>query len=340
MDFLGEGTKRTIKPERRPGDWVCSDCGQLNFKSRNKCFRGCEVFRPADQANAGDSWEQHEQPWRERERRFNTKKTDIWGRPTTATQDRRPGDWICTLCNILNYTSRLQCFKCGAKKELAAPIRRPVHNSGGGMLLRRPQSLRGSTYYCPNCNSPCQNCNRQSTGFGMGNSFIDSNPRGASWMGQRQNSYNPYARSGFQPFGGSDRRPGDWDCPSCSGHNYADKKACFKCGIPKPAKIEEMGNRVAYSGGNFPRRGNLGGAERRQGDWDCPSCDAHNYASKINCFVCKKPKPKDIEEKTASFGTFSDNLKPGDWNCPTCQAHNYADKTACFKCNIPKPENI
>merc|ERR1719285_1129304 len=92
---------------------------------------------------------------------------------------------------------------------------------------------------------------------------------------------------------------------------------------------------MGYSGG-FPRRSNIGGAERRPGDWDCPSCNAHNYASKINCFVCKKPKPKDIE-KTAPFGAFSGNRRPGDWDCPECQAHNYADKTACFKCKIPKP---
>lgn len=161
-------------------------------------------------------------------------------------------------------------------------------------------------------------------------------PRGANM--NRQNFRNSYPKSGFKPFGGADRRPGDWDCPSCSGHNYADKKACFKCGIEKPAGvIEERSNRMGYSGGFFPRYRNFGGSERRPGDWDCPACNAHNYASKISCFICKKPKPEGFE-KTA-FGD-GGNRRPGDWDCPKCQAHNYADKTACFKCAIPKPEDV
>ena len=28
-------------------------------------------------------------------------------------------------------------------------------------------------------------------------------------------------------------RPGDWMCPSCNNHNYADKIRCNRCKIPK-----------------------------------------------------------------------------------------------------------
>lgn len=34
--------------------------------------------------------------------------------------------------------------------------------------------------------------------------------------------------------GGQERRPGDWDCPSCGAMVFAAKDSCFKCGTPKP----------------------------------------------------------------------------------------------------------
>jgi len=333
MDFKSEGIKGTSNPQRRPGDWVCSECGQLNFKSRNKCFRGCAVFRPVESSTSGGGgWGQFDQGWRERDRGFDGNKTDVWGRPVKAMQERRPGDWICPECNFLNYTSRQQCHRCELKKPQNAENKGHAFNSRGGMYpgpSGPSQNSGGSMYFCPNCPLPC--CNRSSTGAGMGNSFM--NP-------YRQNSWNPYPNGGFQPLSGGDRRPGDWDCPSCRGHNYADKKACFKCGIPKPkGVIEESNNRMPFPVGNFQRRNNFGGSERRPGDWDCPSCNAHNYASKISCFICKKPKPENIE-KTTTGGFTGGDRRPGDWDCPECNAHNYASKRACFKCQISKPEDV
>ena len=29
----------------------------------------------------------------------------------------------------------------------------------------------------------------------------------------------------------------------------------------------------------------------RPGDWNCPSCNAHNFASRNECFKCRTPKP-------------------------------------------------
>jgi hypothetical protein len=34
-----------------------------------------------------------------------------------------------------------------------------------------------------------------------------------------------------------------------------------------------------------------GGSTRREGDWDCSGCFAHNYASRAECFKCKAAKP-------------------------------------------------
>ena len=35
-------------------------------------------------------------------------------------------------------------------------------------------------------------------------------------------------------------------------------------------------------------------ASFRAGDWNCPACNAHNFASKTACFRCQAPKPDNL----------------------------------------------
>ncbi len=46
--------------------------------------------------------------------------------------------------------------------------------------------------------------------------------------------------------------------------------------------------------------GGASGGNRREGDWDCPSCRNHNYASRTECYKCKAAKPP-------GAGTFAAN---------------------------------
>merc|ERR1719188_485124 len=48
-----------------------------------------------------------------------------------------------------------------------------------------------------------------------------------------------------------------------------------------------MEGRVANGSG-----GGGGGIQRRDGDWDCPSCGKLVVASKDTCFSCGEPKPR------------------------------------------------
>ena len=94
---------------------------------------------------------------------------------------------------------------------------------------------------------------------------------------------------------------------------------------------------------------------RRQGDWDCPQCNAHNYASKIACYKCRIPKPRQLHGQSQGYGQGQGHgqggghhrmagtgikaanvpLRPGDWNCMKCKAHNFARNTQCFRCRAP-----
>ena len=106
--------------------------------------------------------------------------------------------------------------------------------------------------------------------------------------------------------GGNDRRsfdrdihmkPGDWRCPKCKNHNYANKQFCNRstCNEKKPS-----GSNNSYQGrGNNRGRDNNRGRHNtddsniKPGDWICPKCKNHNYASKNFCnrSSCDMRKP-------------------------------------------------
>ena len=90
------------------------------------------------------------------------------------------------------------------------------------------------------------------------------------------------------------RRPGDWDCPSCNAHNFASKQACYHCGEAKPANLP---TESVYGGGY--NGGFQGAANRRPGDWDCDQCGAHNFASRNACYKCQAPKSNVTVPETA-----------------------------------------
>jgi hypothetical protein len=165
----------------------------------------------------------------------------------------------------------------------------------------------------------------------------------------------PYGGKGGSS--GGKTRPGDWMCPSCNNHNYADKVACNKCGNPKAVGAQAFG----------------APGQARPGDWMCPSCNNHNYASKAACNRCGGAKPNFPQAPPMQFqqpqmayqpqmqyqpppmqyqkggppfgqpmwtpvaqGGQQAEKRPGDWTCLACKNVNYANRTECNKCKIPK----
>merc|ERR1712224_160292 len=59
-------------------------------------------------------------------------------------------------------------------------------------------------------------------------------------------------------------------------------------------------------------------------------CEAHNYASRTECFECGEPK------SVLSNSTKNRNWRQGDWECKDCGAHNFASREQCFDCGIEK----
>jgi len=87
--------------------------------------------------------------------------------------------------------------------------------------------------------------------------------------------------------------------------------------------------------------GASGDGQLRPGDWTCPVCSAHNFASKFQCFRCQKAKNPFLDSGPSKaspppmmmMGSSSQSMKVGDWLCSRCSAHNFASKFQCFRCS-------
>jgi len=71
----------------------------------------------------------------------------------------------------------------------------------------------------------------------------------------------------------------------------------------------------------------------KRGDWNCPKCANHNFASRDNCRACGASKNSNAAPVPSGGGS---GAKTGDWSC-SCGEHNFSSRTHCRKCQAPKP---
>jgi hypothetical protein len=71
----------------------------------------------------------------------------------------------------------------------------------------------------------------------------------------------------------------------------------------------------------------------RPGDWRCPGCATHNFASRDVCKTCQAGKPGENDKIGAKLVVF----RKGDWLCGQCQDHQFAANTSCRKCGKSRP---
>ena len=157
-------------------------------------------------------------------------------------------------------------------------------------------------------------------------------------------------------------KPGDWRCSKCKNHNYANKQFCNRstCNEKKPHG-DNNNNNNSYRDNNRGRNDNNRGRNSndepnmKPGDWMCPKCKNHNYASKKFCnrSSCDEKKPHGDNNNNSyrdnnrgrndnnrgRNDNEDSNMKPGDWMCPKCKNHNYASKNFCNRssCDVRKP---
>lgn len=93
----------------------------------------------------------------------------------------------------------------------------------------------------------------------------------------------------------------------------------------------------------------------KPGDWLCPSCHCHNFASRTSCFRCNAPGMNYDGVRVSpgpdamggmhnqQMGGYSaaqyphprsSQHRPGDWICPkpSCKFQNFASRNECMRC--------
>ncbi|KAG0317883.1 hypothetical protein BGZ99_005966 [Dissophora globulifera] len=296
----------------RPGDWVCNMCQFTNYASRRACFK-CHSPSPE-------------------------------GAVPTQPPNFASGDWMCpnAQCNFHNYASRTQCFRCQTQRPgttgpgnsygNGGPMASPHHHShhshhhhpyasGGGAGGSNSITFRPGDWACPNCSfqnfasrTQCMKCGTPA-------------PSGGNEAGSGGSGGGGY-RGGNSGYGGYNDQ---------SGGGYGGRGGSQGGSYGGGAQYGSQGGNVGYSNSGAPS--GQGGHSFRPGDWSCPSCNSHNFASRFQCMRCGLTKPPQRDSSPAPSYTPTNPMKPGDWICPNsqCGYHNFAKRTTCARCNANAP---
>ncbi|CAI2174267.1 12414_t:CDS:2 [Funneliformis geosporum] len=221
----------------------------------------------------------------------------------------RPGDWVCPTCQFHNFASRRTCFKCNAMNPNPSPVPgTPPNFTLGDWMCPTPQC----NFHNYASRTQCLRCG----------------------------TFKPQGMYGPPPSANMSFRPGDWICPnpSCVFQNFASRTICMRCGATNHIGYDAYGNLTTQDQGGYAGSVSHGSsspapAPFRPGDWYCPSCNTHNFASRFQCIRCAISKPPQVANSVA----ITANMKPGDWLCSNemCGYHNFAKRTHCAKCGMP-----
>jgi len=272
-----------------PGDWICTACQNHNFASRtvcNRCQNPKEAGAPASKGGYGAA------PKAPIVRPSPLGAIGAPEKPVKQPPNMKDGDWLCAACGNHNFASRVACNKCSAPKTSTGG------SCGGGkpQTPAKPANMKDGDWFCNACGNhnfasrtACNRCNAPKIGaFGSGGSGAwGCDGKGGSAMGKGFGGFD----GGYGPYMGM--------------------------GYMMPAMPMMMGGNGAMMMGGK-------GGIMKEGDWLCPQCSNHNYASRVNCNKCSALKP---------------GAKSGDWICRACRNHNFASRTECNKCKEPKPQN-
>ncbi|KAH7830653.1 uncharacterized protein MONOS_18540 [Monocercomonoides exilis] len=162
-----------------------------------------------------------------------------------VTQTAKEGDWVCSRCSAINYSTRVVCYKCYTPR-----------------LIKPVLSFGHQDWTCPVCKylnyatrtvcKQCQTLRRENFDtfatpqFGGFMRGVRGGFRGRLRGDFRGGVNSGYVRGGFTTRGGrggfssgtatffNEMREGDWICPICKGHNYNKRSDCFRCHTAKP----------------------------------------------------------------------------------------------------------
>ena len=179
---------------REPGDWSCSQCNEVNFKSRTTCRRCSTARNQPQQTNAAATtlpqntpraadWNCHHcnvMNFASRDACFKCRraKPESPGSNNPPSAIPRPADWICQSCANNNFAARIACHKCGRPKVVPTEVNRPpqavsmevnrppqvVVKPGDWKCSSCPETNFGSRVVCRSCGAARPSTDNKSSG--------------------------------------------------------------------------------------------------------------------------------------------------------------------------------
>jgi len=247
----------------------------------------------------------------------------------------REGDWICTSCRNHNYASRTVCniASCGQPKPAVGALDATIHSS---VAVNQPSGRRGdpANWFCPMCNNenfPSRShCNKKECNFPRfqnGSAPPAAQPGATAYaqlmqLQQQQQSVHQIMQQ------------------QAAAQAQAGGASHYGASAPPVMQYAQMMS-AQINAAQAPAQKLY---NPRPGDWLCPMCNNHNYASREVCNGpgCSQPKPmaphaiiggaslNGAQQQTGyAPPPKSQQRRVGDWVCPLCQNLNYASREIC-----------
>jgi len=247
----------------------------------------------------------------------------------------RAGDWVCLMCNELNFSSRQVCRKCSTvRPELLAAFEATYGNMHSAMLgVVGAGAGTNSSHGGGGGGGGISGSGHGGEGGGGGSHNEQELAHQAMMQIQAfkamqeqlqaaalQHSLSARQQAISQMLNRANAKPGDWFCPACAELNFASRQMCRKCNSPHPPFSD-------------PTIGT------KPGDWFCPTCQDLNFASRTACRKCSTPHPAGMDPAMRMMyvqAQLPSNIKPGDWHCPSCAHLNFASRNSCRQCSSPR----
>lgn len=272
---MSRSRSRSPRSPRKAGDepeWRCKNCTTNNLESVSVCVK-CRLPRGKDRSEVFKE------------------------------------DWECCRCGAVNFSRRIDCYKCHTKKPPIDP--------------KFPDD-----WICPDCKgvnfskrTDCYKCRAPKPAY-----YSNNNYWGGGGGGGYRNSQPSVPQYGNNVVPDADPVTGEthWMCRVCGVSNFYARLDCYRCFEMKPgSQNREAGQRDNNNnnGGNgqypndpsaltIPGQSMGGGGGpvapsynkyvpqyvqgMRKNDWVCPACEGLNFSRRLDCYKCRTLKPEEI----------------------------------------------
>uniref|UniRef100_A0A3B4UK30 E3 SUMO-protein ligase RanBP2 n=1 Tax=Seriola dumerili TaxID=41447 RepID=A0A3B4UK30_SERDU len=249
----------------------------------------------------------------------------------------KEGEWDCTVCCVRNKPTDMRCVACQSVNP----------NSSSKPDIQASAETKASpfTFKFGTDSSKPSSSGSTFTGFGAFGASIPSSFTFGTGTSKPADTVTSAFGSGFG------KKPGQWDCDTCSLRNEGSADSCVSCkavkasakttataqttpAVDAPATQPSISAVDSGFGAQF---------SKKPGQWDCDVCEVRNEASSDKCVACNSPNPaaKSTEgapvssNLTAISGFGADFAKKDEWSCKACLVRNDASAAECVSCHTP-----